>query len=381
MLPRRGIAFDSWGPRKSLAGCVKISDMTPTRRAVIAGLACAPAAMAAVRLPRKVRLGLLDLEGHVGEVIKPLPQLPDVEVVAIAHPSAAVVKKQASNPRLANAKHYADWRSMLEKEEMDVVSVCNANGPRAEAIFACLDRKLQIIAEKPLALTRPDLERIRTQLAKNGTTLSTLLPMRFSPPYLALRKIALSGAIGEVINISAQKSYKAGSRPPWMKKQDTYGGTIPWIGIHMIDLMRFTSKCEMTDAFSWRSQIGAPAGIGEMENTTGTIFRLANGGVATLHMDYSRPESAPTHGDDRLRLAGTKGVLEYMAATGVTLLREGAKPEVIHDLPAEGSVFIDFLEHVYNGKPTALPFDDIYRANLVTIAAQEAAVQGRVVRV
>jgi predicted dehydrogenase len=354
--------------------------MRTTRRTLLTGLALAPAAVPAIKLPTKVRLGLLDLEGHVGEVIKPLEQLPDIEVTAIAHPDAATVRKQmASNPRLASARHYTDYRRMLDFEKLDMVSVCNPNGPRAQAILACLERKVHIIAEKPLALTRSDLEKIRKSLAAAGTKLSTLLPMRFDSSYLALHKHAPE--IGEIINITSQKSYKAGNRVAWMKKQDTYGGTIPWIGIHMIDLMRFTSKREMTEAFSYRAQIGAPPGIGEMENTTGSLFRLDNGGVATLHMDYCRPETAPTHGDDRLRLAGTKGVLEYMAATGVTLMVEGRKPEVIRDLPPKLSVFVDFLEHVYNNKPTLLPFEDIYRANLVTIAAQEAAVSGRVTRV
>lgn len=36
---------------------------------------------------------------------------------------------------------------------------------------------------------------------------------------------------------------------------------------------------------------------------------------------------------------------------------------------------------LHNGKPTALSFDDIYKANLVTIAAQEAAVSGKVIKV
>jgi predicted dehydrogenase len=345
-------------------------------------LAFAPPATAEVRLPRKVRLGLIDLEGHVSEVLSPLPQLPDIEVVAIAHPDEKIVKsRQQRNARLAPAKYYSDYRRMLAEEKLDIVSVCNSNGARPAAVLACLDHKVHIIAEKPIALDRKSLEKMRKQLTANGTKLTTLLPMRFSPPYRALKQIADSGAIGEVINITSQKSYKAGNREAWMRKQETYGGTIPWIGIHMIDLMRFTSKREMTEAFSYRAQIGAPPGIGEMENTTGSLFRLDNGGVGTLHMDYCRPETAATHGDDRLRLAGTKGVLEYMAATGVTLLSEGKKPEVIRDLPPGGSVFLDFLEHIYNGKPTDLPFEDTYKANLVTIAAQEAAVQGKIVKV
>lgn len=370
-------------PDKGLA-VSKSRAMPYSRRQMIAatGLALAPAATAEIRLPKKIRLGLIDLEGHVSEIIRPLPQLPDVEVTAIAHPDAAVVQKQtARNKRLAGAKHYTDFRKMLDAEQFDVVSVCNANGPRAAAILACLEHKVHVIAEKPFALDRQTLDKIRTLGEANKVKMSTLLPMRFSGPYLALKQLADTGEIGEVINITSQKSYKAGNREAWMRKMETYGGTIPWIGIHMIDLMRFCSKREMVEAFSYKSQIGAPAGIGEMENTTGTIFRLDNGGVATLHMDYCRPEISPTHGDDRLRLAGTKGVIEYMEATGVTIISEKRKPEVIRELPKEKSVFIDFLEHVYNGKPTELPFHDIYRANLITIAAQEAAVQKRVVKV
>ncbi len=356
--------------------------METTRRQLLTAAAALAAQAAELRLPHKIRLGLIDLEGHVGEILKPLPMLPDIEVAAIAHPDPAVVQKLArSNQRVSAAQYYNDWRRMLDDQKLDMVSVCTANGPRAQAILACLDRKLHVIAEKPVALTRRDLERVRTSVETTGVKLGTLLPMRFEPEYLALRKIAASGEIGEVINITSQKSYKAGSRPEWMRRMSTYGGTIPWIGIHMIDLMRFTSRREMTEAFSYRAQIQAPPGIGEMENTTGSIFKLDNGGVAMLHMDYCRPESSPTHGDDRLRLAGTKGVAEYMAATGVTLMKEGSKPEKIAELPPRGQVFLDYLDHVYNGKPTALPFSDIYRGHLATLAAQEAAIKGTPVRV
>lgn len=114
-------------------------------------------------------------------MLKPPLQLPDVEVVAIAHPDAAVAARQKRNPRLADAKHYTDYRRMLDAEKLDMVSVCNANGCRAQAILARLEHKVHIIAEKPLALTRKDLDKIKANLQSAGTKLSTLLPMRFSP--------------------------------------------------------------------------------------------------------------------------------------------------------------------------------------------------------
>src|SRR5262249_44424100 len=161
-----------------------------------------------------------------------------------------------------------------------------------------------------------------------GVHLTMLLPMRFSAPYLALRQIVDSGQIGEVAQIDAQKSYKLGERSAWMLQRSTYGGTIPYIGVHMVDLMRWISGREFVGRVAFQSHIGYP-GYGQMENTTGSLFRLDNGGVAVLHMDYLRPDAAPTHGDDRLRLAGTTGVAEYQEATGVTVITGREKPRKI----------------------------------------------------
>jgi predicted dehydrogenase len=354
-----------------------------SRRAWLgAGAATALSAQRAaevVRLPRKVRVGLLGLVGHPGEILNPLPRLPDVEVVAIADPDAKAGAGLSRNPRLSGARRYTDYRQMLDREKLDVVGVCNPNGERAAAILACLERKLHVVAEKPLAIEMDDLKRIKQAVARQGVRLSMLLPMRFSPPYLALKQAVDSGAVGEVAQIGAQKSYKLGERASWYNRRSTYGGTIPWIGIHMVDLMRWSSGREFTEVLSFQTHIAFPE-LGEMENVTASLFRLDNGGVGTLRMDYLRPEGAPTHGDDRLRLAGTKGVVEYQAATGVTLLTGKEKPQVIQNLPAGQSLFVDFLESVYNGKPAALTLEDIFRVNEIVLVAREAADRHRILK-
>jgi predicted dehydrogenase len=349
-----------------------------TRRAWMAGAAtttlAAQTPAETVRLPRRIRLGLLGLDGHFGDILRPLPQLPDVEVVALSHRDQQKMARLARNSRLASAKQYTDYLEMLRGEQLDVVAVCNNNGERAAAIVACAERKLHVVAEKPLAIEFADLERVKQAVSQNGIRLSMLLPMRFSPPYLGIKQVVDSGEIGEVAQIAAQKSYKAGNRPLWMRRRASFGGTIPWIGIHMVDLMRWSSGREFTEAVSFQSHIGFPE-IGDMENTTATLFQLDNGGVATLRMDYLRSPSAPSHGDDRLRLAGTKGVIEYQASTGVTAMSLDRKPEVIRELPRRRSLFADFLDSVYNEKPPGLSLADIYRVNEIVLAARESAEQ------
>lgn len=348
-----------------------------TRRTLLARAAAARLAAQSERepihLPQKVRLAILGFDGHTGEILGQLKRLPDVELVAVSDANPAALK------RFGALHTYTDYRRMLDNEQLDMVAVCNNDGERAAAVLACAERKIHVIAEKPLAIELTDLARVKQAVARYGIRLSMLLPMRFSPPYLALKRAVDAGEIGEVLQIGAQKSYKSGAREDWYKRRSTYGGTIAWIGPHMIDLMRWTSGREFTEAYSYAARIGFPE-LGEMENVTTSMFRLDNGGAATLRMDYLRPDTAPSHGDDRLRLAGAKGVLEYEEATGVTLLAAAHKPEVISDLPKAQSVFLDFVESVYLGQPQTLTLADIWRVNEIVLLARDSAEQHQVVK-
>jgi predicted dehydrogenase len=355
------------------------SRATWTRRALLAGAAAAASPAAVLRLPAPVRVAIVGVEGHPGEITQPLDTMPDVQVAAVADADAdALARFQRSSRHLAKARTYRDYRRMLDAEKPDVVAVCNSNGERVAAILEAARRQHHVIAEKPLAMTRGDLERVKTAVAGNRVRLGMLLPMRFAPPFLMLKQIVDRGEIGEVVQISAQKSYQLEDRPDWFKHRETYGSTILWIGPHMLDLMRFTSGRSFREVASF---MGRPqfSESGSMETSTATCLRLDNGGTATLHMDYCRPATAPTHGDDRLRLAGTRGVAEYMESTGVVLMTVDQKPHRVENLPAAGSVFRDYIAHVYAGAPTSLPLADIYAVCEAAIAAHEAAIQNRLI--
>jgi predicted dehydrogenase len=341
----------------------------------------APAlAMGQLKLPGKIRIAMIGLQGHPDEILRPAATIAGIEICAVSEPDARMRTSMMRRGPAAKARVYENWIEMLDREKPDIAAIGNPADERAAAVLESTKRGIPWIAEKPIADTMAELQSIRDAVAKQKLGFSMLLPMRFSPEYLALKKIVDSGALGEVAQISAQKSYKAGNRPAWMKARKSYGGTIHWIGIHMIDLMRWSSGREFTEVMSMQGQVGAPAGIGSMENTTASLFRLDNKGVGTLHMDYYRPESSPSHGDDRLRLAGPKGVAEYMASTGVTLLEAGKKAQLISELPVGGSVFVDFLRAQYMGEKQSLTYDDIFRTTELAIAARDSAETGRMIK-
>jgi predicted dehydrogenase len=335
-----------------------------------------------VRLPRRIRLALAGFDGHAEEILRVLPQLPDVELVAVAGEGSdpGAQANGLKNRYAAKARRYETLAQLLAAEQLDLVAICNHNGRRTAAILACAAHKLDAIAEKPLALDRADLDAVYAAVKRSGIHLGMLLPMRFEPHYLAMRRIVESGAIGEVLQINAQKSYQLGARPAWQKHAATYGSTILWIAIHSIDLMLWAGGRRFTEAASLQSHVGFPE-AGDMQNVTGTLFRLDNGGSATLHLDYLRPAAASGHGDDRLRVSGSRGIVEYQGSTGVTLMTDQSGPEVVRDLPRRQSVFLDFLQSVYQGAKPALSWPEIVRANEVTLAAHMAAGQHRFVAI
>ena len=99
-----------------------------------------------------------------------------------------------------------------------------------------------------------------------------------------------------------------------MKSRATFSGAIPFVGIHMFDLMRWISGREFVKVAAFHSNVTQPQ-IREMHDNASAVFLLDNGGTATLRVDYLRPKAAPTHGDDRLRLAGGKARRSSLASS------------------------------------------------------------------
>ncbi|HUS35097.1 MAG TPA: Gfo/Idh/MocA family oxidoreductase [Verrucomicrobiae bacterium] len=354
------------------------------RRNFLSTLVTAAAALplrnfAAINFPETIRIGLIGIEQHYSDITSATKTIPNLQFTAICDPSETRLKSANRNAVFAKAATFTDYRKMLAAEKFDIVGVCGENGLRAEILRACAERVPAIISEKPLALTLSDLAAVRKAIERHNTALTMLLTMRFTPIYAGMRQIVQSGDIGEVIAMDAQKSYKLGERPDWMKSRKTFGGTIPYIGVHMMDLMQWITGRQFTEVSAFQSVVG-DADLGEMENVTALAFKLDNNGVASLRMDYQRPETANTHGDDRLRIVGTKGIVEYQAATGLTLITQSKPARQITDLPKPKPLSVDFIESVYGGAPHQLTRAEIFRLSEIILKSRAAAEARKIVR-
>ena len=333
-----------------------------------------------------MRIAIAGLKGHWGVFMQGLERLEDVALVAIADDDEANTAQARSNRAVTSeTRFHADWRDLLKKEEIDVLCEGVVDSERAAVVLECARRGIHLLAEKPLADTLRELEEEQAAVEKAGIKLSMLLTMRYEAPYRAVRNAIAKGLVGEVVMATAQKSYRLGERPAWQKSKQTFSGIIPFIGIHALDLIRWTTGREFVQVMGYHGNIGHPA-YGDLEDHGQVVALLDNGGSATARMDYCRPAKAPTHGDDRLRVAGSQGVIEagniLDSERGGPLLLTAAEEPRILPVPSVGDQpLTDFVRWVRTGEACSVPPADCYRMTEVVLRAREAACTGKPQRV
>ncbi len=322
-----------------------------------------------------LNVGIIGLKGHQGTILGGIQAMDDVRLAAVAEDNAGALE---GVPKWASAdeetKRYAEWRDMLAENDLDIVGVADADGPRAAQLIACAEAGCHILSEKPLAMTLDQLDAIRAAVEAADVRLSMLLTMRFEPAYRLIHDTIRAGKIGEVVLATMQKSYRLGNRPEWQRSNDTFSGIIPFIGIHALDLIRWTTGREFTSAMAYQGNTGHPD-IRDMEDNASVALRLDNGGSASARLDYCRPAAAPTHGDDRLRIAGSEGVIEATRGKTVTLIMEEVGPEEL-PLPKTEQMFVQYVGALQSGEPFGVSQVDAFRMSEICLKIRDAAQRG-----
>jgi predicted dehydrogenase len=264
-------------------------------------------------------------------------------------------------------------------EELDLAVVCLPYARNAFAISAAAGAGLHVLSEKPVAVNRNDLKMVETAIKTSGVRLSAMFTMRYSPSILTVRNAVLSGKVGSPCLARAQKSYKWGDGRPWFyKHREIYGSTILWVGIHAVDYIRWTTGLEVMKVTAFHSNLSQPDYPGTQDNAVINL-QLDGGATAAITMDYLRPETAPTHGDDRIRVAGTEGIIESVDTGQRVILISDESPsqEISLESPSL-PLFADFVSELRGTGRHLIGPDEAVRVTKICIAATESAEEGRV---
>lgn len=237
---------------------------------------------------------------------------------------------------------YNDWKEMIDKETPDVVIINSIMCYNAEMSIYALERGIYVFCEKPVATTFEDLERLKKAYYKANeekrVCFCGMYGITYTPHFEAARRLIRSGEIGEVRLVTAQKSYRLGRREPFYSSREKLGGMIPWVAIHAIDWIYNLCGFKFKSVYASHSRV-ANGGNGDLEVSAQMIFEGENGAMATVSSDYFRPAGSPTHDDDRIRVVGTKGIVEVRSGM-VYHLCDGEK--IIENVMPEHDLFESF---------------------------------------
>lgn len=279
-------------------------------------------------------------------------------------------------------KEYEKISDMLDQEKPDILVVDGLFTERYEAEKEALQRGINVYADKPIAITLEELDDLYECVKQSGKILWAMDTVRYDPWYYTAKKLVDQGIIGTIRMVNCQKSYRFGERPEFYKERKYYGGTIPWVTIHAIDMIRMITGKECLSVYSQQSR-AHNHDYGELEIITTTSLKLEDEILATISTDYYRPENADSHDDDRLRIVGTDGILEVVNINGEHEVRViNAENKGTLPLPQENSAFIfeDFVRTIQGQGEEMLDVKESFRNAYVAILAQQSADENIVIK-
>lgn len=165
--------------------------------------------------------------------------IPDkCEVVAVCDIDEEKVKKYAE--QYGVPAYYTDYNEMLEKENIDAVSVCTWNAAHKGATIAALRAGCKVLCEKPMAMNTAEAEEMVKVSEETGNLLMIAFVRRFGNDADLIRKFVSGGTMGDLYYAKATYLRRNGCPGGWFgDKEYSGGGPLIDLGVHVIDLVRF----------------------------------------------------------------------------------------------------------------------------------------------
>lgn len=359
----------------------------------------------------KFRIAVLGATGFIGvpyrQEIRDCPK--DARIVALCGRRRDKLEAAASED---GAEFFSDdWRSVIERPDVNLVLVCTPDALHHEAMMACAARGLHVVCEKPIGANVREARQMYDAYRNSG--LGHFVPFwtRYADVYRRAREVLMSGDLGEVRAFVYRWHNPRPEAMPFTWRDDatqSAGGSIADVGSHAYDALRWLlgedarrvlthanvitpskpdlGDIDLAEAMEWgnsRESSEAPQSRqGTAYDYASIAIEMDSGAVGTLilsHAPYIRKGLAP-----ELELHGTKASLSIDRTSGdLRLFGADTEPRTLATLPDQGQGN-RFKNHVFpalreciEGGPSEHPgLDDGYRSQLFTDSAARSARRG-----
>lgn len=181
-------------------------------------------------------------------------------------------------------KRYTDYKKMIEEIRPELVSIATESGSHAEIALYCIEKGVNLIIEKPMAMSIEDANKIIDLSDKKGVKVSACHQNRFNVAIQQLRKAVERGRFGKLshgsIHVRWNRNKDYYTQAPWRGTWAQDGGALMNQCIHGIDLLRWMMGDEIEEVYGQtRQQFHDYL---EAEDIGVAVVKFKNGAVGTI---------------------------------------------------------------------------------------------------
>ena len=184
-----------------------------------------------------LRVGLIGIGGMGGCHYGTYKDVKGASLVAVADVRVDMAQAKTAGTGIAV---YADYKEMIEKENLDMVDICTPSYMHKDMAIYCLSKGLHVLCEKPMTINKEDAEEVVKAANATDKYFMAAHVVRFMAPYAYLREIIKSGEMGRLLRLDMKRisSIPVWSWEDWMRDEKRSGGVITDLSIHDIDYVQ-----------------------------------------------------------------------------------------------------------------------------------------------
>ena len=180
-----------------------------------------------------LKVALVGVGGISGAHIPAWNRMDDAELVALCD-----IREQQME-RYPAQRHYTDFDTMLECEQIDILDICLPTYLHADYAVQALEKGIHVLCEKPISLRQEDVQRVYRTAQEHGVRFMVAQVLRFWPEYEIVKELYDKKTYGALLSGSMTRlgCYPAWSWDGWMM-DEARSGLVPFdLHIHDLDFM------------------------------------------------------------------------------------------------------------------------------------------------
>ena len=297
----------------------------------------------------------------------------NIEIVAICDIVPENMKNILEKHELQNnksIKRYSDYKKMIADNDIDLISIATESGLHAEIAIYCIKNGINVIIEKPIAMSIKDADEIRRLSEEYNVKVAACHQNRFNIAVQKMRKALEEGRFGKIshgsIHVRWNRNRDYYEQAKWRGTWKDDGGALMNQCIHGIDLLRWMLGDDIEEVYGvTRRQFHDYL---EAEDIGMAVVKFKNGAVATIE---GTTNVYPQNLEETLYLFGEKGtvkiggkstnnidVWDFADETEEDMSNKGLE-EVTSNVYGNGhtSLFMDMIQAI---KEDRRPYVDAY---------------------